>query len=160
MASPPFAPHQPPIRPNSTSWWKRWWRRLPPSRQDRFATLGPLLAVLLFLSAIVVAIAYLRFEEIDREREAVTRDVEYAQQRCVFTLVKQVAPQLLLGTARLATENALPQWHVFCVLEYVDAAAAQACSCLGFQGVVVEQPAALRQVRGDIAGKRVVATML
>ncbi|MNC58116.1 hypothetical protein D3C75_1078230 [compost metagenome] len=69
-------------------------------------------------------------------------------------MVEQVAPQLLLGIARLATENALPQWHVFCVLEDVDAAAAQACTCLGFQGVVVEQPTALRQVRGDIAGKR------
>ena len=41
-------------RPAGTSldWWHRWWRRLPPSRQDRFATLAPLLSVLLFLSAI------------------------------------------------------------------------------------------------------------
>ena len=70
-------------------WWKRWWRKLPPSRQDRFATLGPLLAVLLFLSAIVVAIAYLRYEEIDREQEAVTRDVEYAQQRLRLRLLER-----------------------------------------------------------------------
>ena len=80
------APSTPPRPAAAAPWWKRWWRRLPPSRQDRFATLGPLLAVLLFLSAIVVAIAYLRFEEIDREREAVTRDVEYAQQRLRLVL--------------------------------------------------------------------------
>ncbi|QCB45229.1 PAS domain-containing sensor histidine kinase [Hydrogenophaga sp. PAMC20947] len=73
----------------SSAWWKRWWRRLPPSRQDRFATLGPLLAVLLFLSAIVVAISYLRYEELEREQEAVTRDVEYAQQRLRLRLLER-----------------------------------------------------------------------
>ena len=77
------------VRAETTSWWKRWWRKLPPSRQDRFATLGPLLAVLLFLSAIVVAIAYLRYEELDREQEAVTRDVEYAQQRLRLRLLER-----------------------------------------------------------------------
>ena len=75
--------------PTSTRWWKRWWRKLPPSRQDRFATLAPLLSVLLFLSAIVVAITYLRFEELEREQEAVTRDVEYAQQRLRLRLLER-----------------------------------------------------------------------
>eukprot|EP01136_Pigoraptor_vietnamica_P000347 Opistho-1_new@25542 len=75
--------------PAQAVWWKRWWRRLPPSRQDRFATLGPLLAVLLFLSAIVVAITYLRYEELEREQEAVTRDVEYAQQRLRLRLLER-----------------------------------------------------------------------
>ena len=56
----------------SAPWWKRWWRRLPPSRQDRVATLAPLLSVLLFLTAIAVAITYLRYEELEREQEAVT----------------------------------------------------------------------------------------
>jgi sensor domain CHASE-containing protein len=70
-------------------WWKRWWRRLPPSRQDRFATLAPLLAVLLFLTAIAVAITYLRYEELEREQEAVTRDVEYAQQRLRLRLLER-----------------------------------------------------------------------
>jgi PAS domain S-box-containing protein len=79
-------PHKPPAQ---AVWWKRWWRRLPPSRQDRFATLGPLLAVLLFLSAIVVAITYLRYEELEREQEAVTRDVEYAQQRLRLRLLER-----------------------------------------------------------------------
>ena len=76
-------------KPESRHWWKRWWRRLPPARQDRFATLGPLLAVLLFLLAIAVAITYLRFEELEREQEAVTRDVEYAQQRLRLRLLER-----------------------------------------------------------------------
>ncbi|MDP3519809.1 MAG: PAS domain S-box protein [Hydrogenophaga sp.] len=84
---PPSAP--PNHSPVSSSWWKRWWRRLPPARQDRFATLGPLLAVLLFMGAIVVAISYLRLEELDREQEAVTRDVEYAQQRLRLRLLER-----------------------------------------------------------------------
>ncbi|WP_382158459.1 PAS domain S-box protein [Hydrogenophaga sp. ANAO-22] len=83
QTTPPNSP------PAQAVWWKRWWRRLPPSRQDRFATLGPLLAVLLFLSAIVVAITYLRYEELEREQEAVTRDVEYAQQRLRLRLLER-----------------------------------------------------------------------
>src|ERR1035437_7887198 len=61
--------------------WQGWWQRLTPQRQDRFAMLAPLAAVLLFLAAIVAAFGYLRLEEIDREQEAVKRDVEYTQQR-------------------------------------------------------------------------------
>ena len=81
MSPAPSSPSSTTPQAAQSPWWKRWWRRLPPSRQDRFATLAPLLSVLLFLSAIVVAITYLRFEELEREQEAVTRDVEYAQQR-------------------------------------------------------------------------------
>ena len=95
--------HTPPA--TTAPWWKRWWRRLPPSRQDRFATLGPLLAVLLFLAAIVVAIAYLRFEEIDREREAVTRDVEYAQQRLRLRLLER--QEQLMRLAREIDNHAI-----------------------------------------------------
>jgi PAS domain S-box-containing protein len=59
----------------------RWWRRLSPSRQDRIATFGPLLSVLLFLAAIVSAFWYLRYEENEREAEAVQRDAEIVQQQ-------------------------------------------------------------------------------
>ena len=40
----------------------RWWRRQTPARQDRFATLGPLVSVLLFLAAIISDFWYLRNE--------------------------------------------------------------------------------------------------
>ena len=61
--------------------WLQWWRKQSPNRQDRLALLGPLLSVLLFLGAILMAFAYLQYEETGREQESVRRDVEYAQQR-------------------------------------------------------------------------------
>ena len=51
--------------------------------------LAPLAAVLLFLAAIVTAFGYLRLEEIDREQEAVKRDVEYTQQRLRLRLLER-----------------------------------------------------------------------
>src|SRR5687768_7903145 len=72
-----------------TLWWRRWWRRQTPGRQDRFAMLAPLAAVLLFLAAIISAFWYLRLEEMDREQEAVKRDVEYAQQRVRLRLLER-----------------------------------------------------------------------
>jgi PAS domain S-box-containing protein len=71
------------------AWWRHWWRRQTPTRQDRFAMLAPLAAVLLFLAAIVSAFWYLRLEEMDREQEAVKRDVEYAQQRLRLRLLER-----------------------------------------------------------------------
>jgi len=68
---------------------KTWWSRLTPQRQDRFAMLAPLAAVVLFLVAILSAFAYLRLEEISREREAISRDVEYTQQRLRLRLLEQ-----------------------------------------------------------------------
>jgi hypothetical protein len=59
----------------------RWWGRLPPSRQDRLATIGPLVSVVLFLAAITSAFWYLRQEEMSRELESVVRDTEITQQR-------------------------------------------------------------------------------
>ncbi|RYX96291.1 MAG: PAS domain S-box protein [Comamonadaceae bacterium] len=77
--------------------WRHWWRRQSPSRQDRFITLGPLLAVVLFLSAVIAAFAYLRIEEIDREQEAVKRDVEYAQQRLRLRLLERQEQLMRIG---------------------------------------------------------------
>src|SRR3954465_3734261 len=71
------------------NWWRHWWRRQTPTRQDRYAMLAPLAAVLLFLAAIVSAFWYLRLEEMDREQEAVKRDVEYAQQRIRLRLLER-----------------------------------------------------------------------
>jgi PAS domain S-box-containing protein len=71
------------------SWWRRWWKRQNPVKQDRFATLAPIAAVLLFFTAIVFSFWYLRVEEIDREQEAVKRDVEYSQQRLRLRLLER-----------------------------------------------------------------------
>lgn len=65
-----------------------WWFRQSPSRQDRLATLGPLISVLLFLAAIVSAFWYLRNEEIERETESVKRDTEIAQQQIRLRLIE------------------------------------------------------------------------
>ncbi len=51
--------------------------------------LAPLAAVMLFFAAIVAALTYLRVEEVDREQEAVQRDVEYTQQRLRLRLLER-----------------------------------------------------------------------
>ncbi len=66
----------------------RWWSRLSVARQDRFATFGPLISVLLFLAAIISAFWYLRNEEIEREQESVKRDTEIAQQQIRLRLIE------------------------------------------------------------------------
>lgn len=57
-------------------WWRSWWRSLSPTRQDRYAALAPLASVLMFMAAIIASFWYLRTEEVDREQEALRRDVE------------------------------------------------------------------------------------
>ncbi|MEY4439636.1 MAG: multi-sensor signal transduction histidine kinase BphP [Pseudomonadota bacterium] len=69
------------------SHWRSWWRKQTPNRQDRFAFMAPLAAVVLFMTAITTAFWYLRYEEIVREQEVVRRDVEYAQQRLRLRLL-------------------------------------------------------------------------
>ena len=71
------------------AWWRSWWQRQTPNRQDRFANLAPVAAVLLFLAAIATAFWYLRVEEVEREQEAIKRDVEYAQQRLRLRLIER-----------------------------------------------------------------------
>jgi hypothetical protein len=78
-----------PLLTRTAALWRRWWQRQSPQRQDRFAMLAPLAAVLLFLLAIATAFSYLRSEELDREQEAVRRDVEYAQQRLRLRLLER-----------------------------------------------------------------------
>jgi len=70
-------------------WWRLWWRNQPATQQDRVAVLAPLVAVFLFLAAIVAAFGYLRIEEVQREAETVKRDVEYAQQRVRLRLLER-----------------------------------------------------------------------
>jgi len=78
----------PPSAPLAQRLIGRWWRRQTPARQDRFATLGPLVSVLLFLAAIISAFWYLRNEEFEREAESVKRDAEIAQQEIRLHLIE------------------------------------------------------------------------
>ena len=87
--TPPAEAPQPQPRITVAQWWRNWWRSLSPVRQDRFAALAPLAAVLLFMAAIVAAFWYLRVEEGEREQEALRRDVEYAQQRVRLRLLER-----------------------------------------------------------------------
>jgi len=95
----------------------RWWRRQSAARQDRYATLGPLASVLLFLAAIVSAFWYLRNEEFEREQEAVRRDTEVSQQQLRLHLIEnqeqlaRIARELVTRT--LDREGFLVQASVF-----------------------------------------------
>jgi PAS domain S-box-containing protein len=94
------------VWPDARRLFQRWWRRQSPARQDRFATLGPLLSVLLFLAAIISAFWYLRNEEIERESESVQRDTEITQQQVSLRLMQnqeamlRIARELMLGEMR------------------------------------------------------------
>jgi PAS domain S-box-containing protein len=97
MSTPAPPSPLPPLSPAPLTLWHRWWRKQSPSRQDRFITLGPLLAVVLFLAAVIAAFGYLRMEEIDREQQAVRRDVEYAQQRLRLRLLERQEQLMRIG---------------------------------------------------------------
>ena len=86
-----------PLPPKALGWWRHWWRKQSPARQDRFIMLGPLLAVVLFLAAVVAAFGYLRLEETDREQQALKRDVEYAQQRLRLRLLERQEQLMRIG---------------------------------------------------------------
>ena len=81
---------------NSRLFW-RWWRKQSPSQQDRYATLGPLVSVLLFLAAIIAAFWYLRNEELEREQESVKRDTEVVQQQVRLRLIENQEQLLRLA---------------------------------------------------------------
>lgn len=97
-------------RPRS-SWLQRlvgrWWRRQSPAHQDRWATLGPLVSVLLFLAAIISAFWYLRNEEIEREQASVKRDTEIAQQQIRLRLIEN--QEQLVRIAREIVTRAIDQ---------------------------------------------------
>ena len=106
----PEAPKPPPApQPALQRLFGRWWRRQSPQRQDRYATLGPLLSVLLFLAAIISAFWYLRNEEIERETESVKRDVEITQNHMGLRLVQNQESLIRMArelvTRELGTEE-------------------------------------------------------
>ncbi|GAB4215028.1 MAG: oxygen sensor histidine kinase FixL [Rhodoferax sp.] len=77
------------LRPRAAERLQRWWARQSPHRQDRLAVLAPLVAVVLFFATIMAVFGYLRLEEVAREHEAISRDVEYTQQRLRLRLLEQ-----------------------------------------------------------------------
>jgi PAS domain S-box-containing protein len=89
----------------------RWWRSQSPARQDRFATLAPLLSVLLFLAAIISAFWYLRNEEIQRETESVQRDAELTQQQIGLRLIQN--QEALIRMARDIGQRAVDAEQFF-----------------------------------------------
>ncbi len=93
--------------------------------------LAPLAAVVLFMAAIATAFWYLRAEEIEREQEAVKRDVEYAQQRLRLRLLerqeqlmrlardisnKEVDPEQFMGRA----ESLVAQYPELQAITWID----------------------------------------
>ena len=92
--------------------------------------LGPLVSVVLFLSAILTALVYFSREDQAREREAVVRDAEYAQQRLrlrllerqeqVMRLARDIANHSLEQTAFVAqAENLVLQHPELVALHWV-----------------------------------------
>ncbi|MCC7152066.1 MAG: PAS domain S-box protein, partial [Rubrivivax sp.] len=105
MSSPRSADaHTPNPLPDAPRLFRLWWRRQSPARQDRFATLAPLLSVLLFLAAIISAFWYLRNEEAERETESVRRDSEITQQQINLRLI-QNQEQLVRMARELVTRE-------------------------------------------------------
>ncbi|RZL10775.1 MAG: PAS domain S-box protein [Rubrivivax sp.] len=95
-------PHLPPPQParnsgNARRLFWRWWKQQSPNAQDRYATLGPLVSVLLFLAAIIAAFWYLRNEEFEREQESVRRDTEVVQQQIRLRLIENQEQLLRLA---------------------------------------------------------------
>ena len=94
------------------------WRRLSPSRQDRLATLAPLLSVMLFLAAIITAFWYLRNEEIERELESVKRDAELVQQQIRLRLIEN--QEQLVRMAREVVTRAVDRDELLAQAERIE----------------------------------------
>jgi PAS domain S-box-containing protein len=104
MLKTPLIPSSKPL----TKLWRTWWREQTPNRQDRFAFMAPLAAVVLFMAAITTVFWYLRYEEIDREQEVVRRDVEYAQQRLRLRLLDR-QEQIMRIAREITNRETTPQ---------------------------------------------------
>ncbi len=103
---PAATPNRPrtPLLPAVQRLFNGWWRRQSPQRQDRYATLGPLLSVLLFLAAIISAFWTLRNEEIERETDSVRRDTEITQQQIGLRLIQNEEALVRMARELLARQ--------------------------------------------------------
>jgi len=88
-----------------------WWRRQPPSRQDRYVILGPLVTVLLFLTVISTTFWFLRAEELTHEEEAVARSGEIARQQLRLRLLDH-QEQLIRLARELSARDIGPRGFV------------------------------------------------
>lgn len=77
--------------------WRLWWQRQNPLRQERLMVIGPLISVLLFSTALISTVAYLRIEEVDREREAVNRDSNFVLQNIKLRVMDRIAQITRIG---------------------------------------------------------------
>ena len=59
--------------------------------------IGPLISVLLFSTALISTVAYLRIEEVDREREAVNRDSNFVLQNIKLRVMDRIAQITRIG---------------------------------------------------------------
>src|SRR5690606_17906429 len=116
--TPATLPASHPGQTNRLFW--RWWRKQSPSQQDRYATLGPLVSVLLFLVAIIAAFWYLRNEELEREQESVRRDTEVVQQQIRLRLVEN-QEQLLRLSREISLRAVTPDQFMVQAGEFVRA---------------------------------------
>lgn len=96
----------------------RWWRSQSAVDQDNFATLGPLVSVLLFLAAMVLAFWYLRSEEFEREQESVKRDTEISQQQIQLRLIEN-QEQLIRIAREVVTRTTDPAGFTAQAVNYV-----------------------------------------
>ena len=75
----------------------QWWQQQSALKQERLLIIGPLISVLLFSTALISTIAYLRIEESEREREAVVRDIHFAAQSFKLRVMDRVAQITRIG---------------------------------------------------------------
>lgn len=82
-----------------------WWQSLQPQYQQGVVSLLALLAVLMFVAAVVSSLVYLRVQEVAREQQALERDIDYSAQR--FRARLDEHQQILQRLARQMQEQGL-----------------------------------------------------
>ena len=80
---------------------RAWWNSLPEHRQDRLASFGPLFSVLLFALVVMAAAGYLRMQEVNAMRQALSHDGDFAHQFFSDRLHRQ-RKAMLQATQQLA----------------------------------------------------------
>lgn len=85
-------------------YWKTWWRRLSVPWQDRLVSVLSLIGVVLFISAVLMSISFLRMDAQKAQMQAVLRDGDHLAQR-INTYVVERQEQLMRLARALESEN-------------------------------------------------------